>query len=860
MSGAAPPSAAVARLDLRKTSTPAPTLSTAAFSSASCVAPRDAPAAQQSLGCPPRLPQPRRAPAVELAFPSSLAPPPASASRSLNPESWRPPSSSHECSSRTAASPGSLALEANSLSSAASGAVASTPPDDAESALTGRPPVEGARPRSLEARRRAAAARARAAAAAFAHADLAQSKGDREETGSSPREAECSAAGVSPSAYAASEGARGDAHREATFSETEAGAAGLLSALVSDATAALKAGEDAREARRVRGGGAEAVGFRLQLTRRILEREADRMLLLGTANYLVVLGKSLGLSSRCISVGCVYLHLFFDSFFFRGLERKCAAAACLLLSWKYAEDGEESRCTRKLYDLARGMYRVSVQQKVSDLREVRSRLLEVLGELKRGRDAPGLPPKVLAASGASPSVCTSPGREGAPSRSHAEALVETVLAEEALEDLASSSRWLLCDSAISFRIICHKLRIYESALLRALRFNVGPVHLPFAALRLYVKAFLTKCPSTSSSSSASSASSSSSFASSSDATRRPPPGQPPCQPPLSPDAAGALSPRRGARCCCACWPGRGLRYAQLQRSLHEGALREFLLISRTPFVLERPATALAAACVVRAAILARLPASGVDSTAERAQPTEETAVEADAEVRGDSKVKAETDGKEEAAVREGEARRREEAKVLDVLAAFSAHVESFLGLVNDPLGAAQREASAGEDGDASEESSSSAAAEEAAGPYAVDAAAVKTALADLRQAAQWQDDLLNDAFPAFPLPFAAETADTGDADAAGGEGNAEEKADGGEERRREALEEGRKRRREDRRGDKFEKPREGREHAHADAEKRCARAKSHKKAREESKPGARERDSREEPRDREERDQRKKKR
>ncbi|PHJ18408.1 hypothetical protein CSUI_007758 [Cystoisospora suis] len=72
-------------------------------------------------------------------------------------------------------------------------------------------------------------------------------------------------------------------------------------------------------------------------------------------------------------------------------------------------------------------------------------------------------------------------------------IASQVLSDAWLADLASSSRWMHGDSAVGFRILCHKIRVYESGILRALRFNVGPLDLPFSALRLQLKAFLTRC-------------------------------------------------------------------------------------------------------------------------------------------------------------------------------------------------------------------------------------------------------------------------------------------------------------------------------------------------------------------------------
>lgn len=200
------------------------------------------------------------------------------------------------------------------------------------------------------------------------------------------------------------------------------------------------------------------------------------------------------------------------------------------------------RCTRKLYDLARGIYRVSVREKVKELREVRELLIALERGDVRGGGAPvstdisgyascvggrGKPsqapdaaksslkgeqndthsdsdapcpasrtPSSLSPSGSEAPAVSSSGTACSyppPPKSCSVPISAEALSEAWLTDLSSSSRWMFRDSAVGFRILCHKIRIYESAILRALRFNVGPLHLPFSALRLQLKAFLTRC-------------------------------------------------------------------------------------------------------------------------------------------------------------------------------------------------------------------------------------------------------------------------------------------------------------------------------------------------------------------------------
>ncbi|KEP65042.1 UNVERIFIED_CONTAM: hypothetical protein HHA_243780 [Hammondia hammondi] len=679
------------------------------------------------------------------------------------------------------------------------------------------PEIRG-QPRSLEARRAAAAifARKRAAVLAGLGARLSPKRIRQNESHSTentfhsgPPGSECTS-----TERATEDNGDGCGDRETDgFSHAgEARFSGLLSRIADDATSALRAREEALAASRENEESGVLGGFRYRLTRRIVESKADRMLLIGTSNYLVVLGKSLGLSLRCISIGCVYLHLFFDSFFFSGLERKCAAAACLLLSWKYAEDSEESRCTRKLYDLARGMYRVSLQQKVADLRQVRERLLLAL-EKGRGTEERREEEKECADS---PMDVASDEQSDLPEASHPsnaaakpvalaglsepESAVKTSLSEEALADLASSSRWLLRDSAVSFRILCHKLRIYESALLRAIRFSVGPLHLPVAAIRFYVKAFLTKCErETPAVVPASPQAAAYSIPS---PCLRLSPTETPSLPLLSPkeeeekpcseerhkteetspapsdvavvDEAKPLSSPVSCFCTCKTWPARGLRHAQLQRRLHKAALQEFLLLCRTPFVLERQSNAIAAACVIRAAILSGLAVG---------DPCTPAAEKSRGNCEGFSASSPERDNSR-FGVEEG---RKAEECILEALTAFSRHVDAFLHLVSNPLdeqkkgNAAERETTVRcEDGVFAEEakereafhgaSSSFPAHGETkgqspemprtgAGLYGVNCREVQAVLSDLRQAAEWQLDLLHGPSPTFACPVAVTSQD-----------------------------------------------------------------------------------------------------
>ncbi|KFG60266.1 hypothetical protein TGRUB_243780 [Toxoplasma gondii RUB] len=675
------------------------------------------------------------------------------------------------------------------------------------------PEIRG-QPRSLEARRAAAAifARKRAAALAGLGARSSPKRTRQNESHSTentfhpgPPGSECTSA----TERATEDNGDGCGGRETDdFSHAgETRFSGLLSRIADDATSALRAREEALTASRENGESGILGGFRYRLTRRIVEGKADRMLLIGTSNYLIVLGKSLGLSLRCISIGCVYLHLFFDSFFFSGLERKCAAAACLLLSWKYAEDSEESRCTRKLYDLARGMYRVSLQQKVADLRQVRERLLLALEKgreteerREEGIECADSPMDVASDEQSDLPEVSDPSHAAAKpvalaGLSEPESAVKTLLSEEALADLASSSRWLLRDSAVSFRILCHKLRIYESALLRAIRFSVGPLHLPAAAIRFYVKAFLTKCERETPA--VVPASPQAAACSVPSPCLRLSPAETPSLPRLSPkeeeekpcseerhkteetsptpsdaavlDEGKPVSSPVSCLCTCKAWPARGLRHAQLQRRLHKAALQEFLLLCRTPFVLERQSNAIAAACVIRAAILSGLAVGDLCTPApEKSRDNCEGPSASSPEIHN-SRFEVE------------EGRKTEEC-ILEALTAFSGHVDAFLHLVSNPLdeqkngNAAERETTARcEDGVFAEEakereafhgaSSSSPAHGEmkeqspkkprtGAGLYGVNRREVQAVLSDLRQAAEWQLDLLHGPSPTFACPVA----------------------------------------------------------------------------------------------------------
>eukprot|EP00920_Eleutheroschizon_duboscqi_P003470 GHVT01008063.1.p1 GENE.GHVT01008063.1~~GHVT01008063.1.p1 ORF type:complete len:320 (-),score=58.48 GHVT01008063.1:1100-2059(-) len=54
----------------------------------------------------------------------------------------------------------------------------------------------------------------------------------------------------------------------------------------------------------------------------------------------------------------------------------------------------------------------------------------------------------------------------------------------------SASEWILSDDGFAYRQHCSRIKLYETALLRSLLFNVGPVQVPFLMLPAHVRRFI----------------------------------------------------------------------------------------------------------------------------------------------------------------------------------------------------------------------------------------------------------------------------------------------------------------------------------------------------------------------------------
>ncbi|KAF8819202.1 hypothetical protein IE077_000160 [Cardiosporidium cionae] len=180
----------------------------------------------------------------------------------------------------------------------------------------------------------------------------------------------------------------------------------------------------------------------------ILVHPIHHALLLGTANFLVKIGRALHLSMTTLCVALLYLNRFYEYFKFENTERKFVAAACILLAWKYKEDIESERCNRKLLELPRIIYRV---------------LWEHFRQ-EEEKCSPSPP---------------STSMEGS-----------SIPLPASLSSYTSSSAWILQDNGVAFTKMKDRIKIYEIGLLRAIQYTIGPIPSPFPILQGYCKRFL----------------------------------------------------------------------------------------------------------------------------------------------------------------------------------------------------------------------------------------------------------------------------------------------------------------------------------------------------------------------------------
>ncbi|KAL8275494.1 hypothetical protein Esti_000445 [Eimeria stiedai] len=230
-------------------------------------------------------------------------------------------------------------------------------------------------------------------------------------------------------------------------------ASGTIAAAATPAAPAAAAAPTAAAA-------AEPASFRLGISRLFLDSRPTRMLLLGTANFLTTLARSLCLPADYICLALRFLYLGFETqqqqstLFLK--NRKAAAAAALLLAWKLLDDTDPIKSQRRIQCLTRAFYRVTHRQQGA-----------AVAAAKRSRQQQ-----------------------------------QQQEEEEEARRACSSSLWLLRDLGVSWRHLGSLIKSHEVLLLQSLSFRLGgPFLFSLSALTRHVKLLLQPCSSSSSSSS-----------------------------------------------------------------------------------------------------------------------------------------------------------------------------------------------------------------------------------------------------------------------------------------------------------------------------------------------------------------------
>eukprot|EP01071_Lankesteria_metandrocarpae_P015480 Lankesteria_metandrocarpae@DN9719_c0_g1_i1.p1 len=198
------------------------------------------------------------------------------------------------------------------------------------------------------------------------------------------------------------------------------------------------------------------------LSELVRQDPVTRGLVLGTCRYCLHLATNLHLPVTACASALYYLHRFYSVYKFGVTERKIVAGACVLLAWKVCEDSANiptSVNTRKLSSLPRLMYRLQQCGGQSPLHDDNSSY--------------------------NSSTQDESHRSTTRVTKH-ECKDSTTLANEedhhVEEKCESASNWLLRTEGAEYTRMRNGLRIYETALLRALQYDTEVNLLPFQLL------------------------------------------------------------------------------------------------------------------------------------------------------------------------------------------------------------------------------------------------------------------------------------------------------------------------------------------------------------------------------------------
>lgn len=228
--------------------------------------------------------------------------------------------------------------------------------------------------------------------------------------------------------------------------------------------------------------------------RSFCESSTLRALVLGTSRFSVDLCGALGLPVEVAVTSLLLLQHFLSNFDASALERPLICGACVLLGWKYCEDFEEIRSVRKLNDICREIFKLLMfpvedsEEENSDI-EVGSSIAQRKMKVKEecleqqtsqsgegnGNDTKRLPG----------SSCNSEKSEKVFDQKQCCGSPPIPNWRKQLEPL-SASTWTLRDEGREFSLMKDRIRLFESALLRCIDFEVGPTLLPFEEMKSLV--------------------------------------------------------------------------------------------------------------------------------------------------------------------------------------------------------------------------------------------------------------------------------------------------------------------------------------------------------------------------------------
>lgn len=195
-----------------------------------------------------------------------------------------------------------------------------------------------------------------------------------------------------------------------------------------------------------------------------------RELVLGTSRFLLDLCGALQLPADVAATSLLFLQQFLSNFDVFGLERPLICGACVLLGWKYWEDFAEIRSVRKLNEICRQIFKL---------------LLFPIEDSESENDSENEEQRSGVTSGGDGQRIKENGLASMPSDEQKMFLDQQPPDPPAVPNWRkqlqplSASAWTLRDEGREFNRMKDRIKLFESALLRCIDFEVGPILLPF---------------------------------------------------------------------------------------------------------------------------------------------------------------------------------------------------------------------------------------------------------------------------------------------------------------------------------------------------------------------------------------------